>query len=270
MNLTSKALVVAAACLLLWPVLASAAPPSPAGKLVFEDDFSDSKKSGLEDNLQATDYSRGFHAPGVYHLKDIKENTTNWELFPNQSYGEFSYQADVWDNSDDISTGDLAGGLVFRATDETHFYAVLIDPRKGEYSVRKQDGAGKWTDLIATKPSPLIKQQADVNLLRLDGIGDTFNIYLNGAALDSFKDGSYTFGMLGMIVANVDATEPHMHFDNIKIYSTEQASAPTQQASTPARLPRSGEAGNAPALLLVCGLGLLLLGLGLRQRAYKG
>ncbi len=51
---------------------------------MFEDDFSNAAKSGLEDNLQATDYSRGFHAPGVYHLKDVKAGTTNWELYPEQ------------------------------------------------------------------------------------------------------------------------------------------------------------------------------------------
>src|SRR5258706_12769660 len=74
--------VIAVLCLALWPALASAAPPAPKGKLVFEDDFSNPTKSGLEDNLQATDYSRGFHAPGVYHLKDLKDKATNWELFP--------------------------------------------------------------------------------------------------------------------------------------------------------------------------------------------
>src|SRR5262245_22526290 len=102
-----------ALCLALWPALAGAAPPTPQGKLVFEDDFSNATKSGLEDNLQATDYSRGFHAPGVYHLKDLKAKATNWELFPKQSYGEFSFQTDLWDNSDDVSAGDISEGVVF-------------------------------------------------------------------------------------------------------------------------------------------------------------
>src|SRR5262245_42777916 len=147
MRLAFKTGLVATLCLLLWPALASAAPPAPKGTLVYEDDFS-TKKSGLEDNLTATDYSRGFHAPGVYHLKDLKPNETHWELFPNQSYGEFTYQADVWDNSDDVSAGDVSEGLVFRATDDSHFYAVLVDPRKGTYAIQKWDG-GKSSDLVA-------------------------------------------------------------------------------------------------------------------------
>src|SRR5262245_36839740 len=134
MKLAFKTGLIAALCLLLWPAIAGAAPPAPEGKLVYEDDFS-TKKSGLEDNLTATDYSRGFHAPGVYHLKDIKSKETASSRFPNQSYGQLSYQADVWDNSDDVSAGNISEGLVFRATDPTHFYAAMVDPRKGKFAV---------------------------------------------------------------------------------------------------------------------------------------
>src|SRR5262245_42274851 len=167
--------LLVALCLALWPALASAqAPPPPVGKLVYEDDFNDSgKKSGLEENKTATDYSRGFHAPGVYHLKDLKPNETHWSMFPNQSYGDSTIEIDLYDSSDDYS-GDISQGLIVRAKDDGHFYAVLIDPRKGGYSVRKLDGANKWSDLIPFTASALVKQQADINHLRIDSIGDKF------------------------------------------------------------------------------------------------
>jgi hypothetical protein len=218
--------------LALLPSLASAKPPDPKGKLVYEDDFSNGTKSKLEDNLKATDYQRGFHPPGVYHLKLLANNEVRWALLPNQSYAEFSIVADVFDFSDDISTGDVSQGLVFRAQDNSHFYTVLVDPRKGQYAVRKQDGANKWTDLIAFKASPLVKRQKEVNHLRVDGEGDSFTIYLNDEQLDTFKDASYVKGQIGFIVANVDAKEPHMHFDNLKIYTTD-----TQSAAPPAKRP---------------------------------
>ena len=58
--------------------------------------------------------------------------------------------------------------------------------------------------------SPLVKQQADPNLLRIDGVDDTFTIYLNGAQLDSFKDGAYGSGMLakGPISPSPSTAEP--------------------------------------------------------------
>jgi len=260
-----KAGLIVALCLMLWPAIAGAAPPAPKGKLVYEDDFSDNgKKSGLENNLTASDYSRGFHAPGVYHLKDLKEKATNWELFPNQSYGEFSYQADVWDNSDDVSAGDLSGGLVFRATDDTHFYAVLIDARKGQYSVRKLNGKDTWSDLVAWTDSALIKRKAEVNQVRVDGDGGKFTIYANGDKLADVSDSAFAKGGIGFIASNVDAPANHMHFDNVKIWSTEAAAA-----TTPSGLPRTGEAGPNALWLAALALVLVLAGLAARRRVAR-
>src|SRR3712207_7738571 len=56
---------------------------------------------------------------------------------------------------------------LFRSVqDDTHFYAVLIDPRKGEYAVRKLDGTNQWSDLVPLKASPLVKRRDAINHLR--------------------------------------------------------------------------------------------------------
>jgi Domain of Unknown Function (DUF1080) len=256
MRLAFKTGLIAALCLMLWPAIAGAAPPTPKGKLVYEDDFS-SKKSELEDVLTAPDYSRGFHAPGVYHLKDVKDKETHWELFPKQSYGQFSYQVDVWDNSDDVSAGDISEGLVFRATDDTHFYAALVDPRTGKYAVMKWDGS-KSSPLVDWAESPAIKRKAEVNQVRVDGEGGNFTLYVNGEKLTDFKDSSYAKGGIGFISSNIDAPGNHIHFDNVKVYSTEAA-------EPPAALPTTGAAENT-SLWLVLALGLALLSLGVWTR----
>jgi Domain of Unknown Function (DUF1080) len=258
MKLAFKTGLIAALCLVLWPALASAAPPTPKGKLVYEDDFS-SQKSGLEDNLTATDYSRGFHAPGVYHLKDIKPNETHWSLFPDKSYGEFSYQADVWDNSDDVSAGDIAAGLVFRATDDTHFYAALVDPRTGKFAVRKLSGT-TWSDLVPWTDSTALKRKNEVNQVRVDGDGGNFTLYVNGEKLADFKDSSYAKGGVGFVSSNVDAPANHIHFDNVKIYSTEAAE------TKPGALPGTGATDSLGFAWFVAALGLLLVVLGVWTR----
>jgi LPXTG-motif cell wall-anchored protein len=266
MNVAVKAGLLAALCLALWPALVGAAPPPPQGKLVYEDDFSTKTKSGLEDNLRATDYSRGFHNPGVYHLIMLQPNETKWAIFPNQSYSNFSYQIEVVDNSDDFS-GSVSQGVVVRAQDASHLYAVMLDSRKGQYAVRKLDGS-TWSDIIAFKPSKLIKPQDGTNVLRVDGNNDTFTVYLNGEQLDTFKDASYKKGGLGMIQANVDATKPHAHYDNVKIYTTD-APATGQPTSTnqPAQLPTTGQAESDLTLAFgALAFALLLLGLWVRQR----
>ena len=259
MRLAFKTGLIAALCLMLWPAIAGAAPPTPKGKLVFEDDFS-SKKSGLEDNLTATDYSRGFHAPGVYHLKDLKDKETHSVLFPKQSYGEFSYQVDVWDNSDDVSAGDVAGGLAFRATDTTHFYAAMVDPRTGKYAVMKWDGS-KSSALVDWTESAAIKRKAEVNQVRVDGDGGNFTLYVNGEKLADFKDSSYVKGGIGFVSSNVDAPANHIHFDNVKVYSTEEV------AEQPANLPQTGGEGMSLWFALALGLALLSLGVWTRRAA---
>jgi hypothetical protein len=273
MKVAVKAGLLVVLALALWPALVGAAPPQPQGRLVYEDDFSDKAKSGLEDNLRAADYSRGFHPPGVYHLIMLQPDKTNWAIFPNQTYNEFSYQVEVVDDSDDFA-GGMAHGLVFRAQDNTHLYAVLIDSRQGQYSVRKLNGANSWTDLIAAKPSSLLKPQNGLNLLRVDGAGDTFTIYLNGEQLDTFKDASFAKGGLGMIQANGDAVRPHSHFDNVKIYTTDAVTAqptataqPAGGAGQPAQMPATGDPqGSVPLALGAFALVLLVAGLWVRQR----
>jgi LPXTG-motif cell wall-anchored protein len=264
MKAVVKAGLLTALVLALWPALVGAAPPPPEGKLVFEDDFSTKTKSGLEDNLRAADYSRGFHPPGVYHLIMNKNDETNWAIFPKQSYANFSYQVEIVDDSDDFS-GNMAHGLVFRAQDATHLYAVLLDSRQGMYSIRKLDGTN-WTDLVASKASELIAPKDGTNTLRVDGKGDTFIVYLNGEQLDTFKDAAYKQGGLGMIQSNVDAVKPHSHFDNVKVYTTD-AAAPATTTTQPAQLPTTGAAeASAPLAIAAFALALLLLGVWVRRR----
>lgn len=251
MKTVCKVSLIIALCLGLWPALAGAAPPAPQGTLVYSDDFSDTTKSGLEDNLNAADYARGFHAPGVYHLKLLQTDDLRWALFPNQTYDTFSLELDVWDNSDDFA-GDMNMGVVVRAQDDTHFYSVLLDPRKGQYAARKLNGAGEWSDLIAWKATPLLKAKAEVNHLRVDGDGAKFTIYLNDELLDSFEDSAYAQGRLGPLAVNVDANQPHVHFDNVKVY------APRAQAGT---LPPSGRPDQL-LLLVLTGLAVTLLAAG--------
>jgi serine/threonine protein kinase/formylglycine-generating enzyme required for sulfatase activity len=211
-------------------VLATALPalPEPAGTLAYEDDFrTGAEKSGLVGQQLAPNLALAIDPEGFYSMTLSQPNQTRWVFLPRMAAGDFSVQLDLSDASLD-RTGDAAQGLVFRGRDSTHFYALLIDPRKGEYSLRKQDGADNWTDIIATKPSTLIQQQDGINQVRLDAAGDTFTLYLNGAQLDSARDSSYTFGMLGTLIANADASASTMRFDNLKIWRND----PPPRAST--------------------------------------
>jgi len=201
-------------------------PPEPAGTQVYTDDFADPKKSGMENQPKGLDFERGIHSPGVYHLRVLAANETRVEIFARQLFQNFSAQIDLSDNSDELA-GSVAQGLVFRARDRQHYYALMIDPRAGKYSLRQQDG-DTLKELIPWTDSPLIKLEKDVNTLRVDGADAAFTFYLNNAKLASFEDSTYSSGLLGFVVANVDAPKPHMHFDNLAIWSSD---APPQASS---------------------------------------
>jgi formylglycine-generating enzyme required for sulfatase activity/tetratricopeptide (TPR) repeat protein len=200
---------------------AAGAVPPPTGQLVAEDEFKDrGVESGLEDLVNDTVFQRGYHPDKgeVYHLKLLKDHDTRAVFFPRRFYNNFNMQIEMWDFSDDFS-GSVHQGIVFRVRDPNHYYTFLVDPRAGRYSVRKRNGPDAWSDLVPWKVSAAVKRNQDHNLVRVDAAGDKFTIYLNDQLLDSFSDGTYQSGMLGMIVENVDAQQPHMHFDNFKAWS---------------------------------------------------
>jgi formylglycine-generating enzyme required for sulfatase activity len=218
---------------------ALAALPAPAGLLAYTDDFgAGADNSGLLGPPIAPDLALAVDPAGVFSMRLSTPDQTRWVFLPRLAAGDFSLQIDLSDASPD-RTGGAAQGLVFRARDSAHFYALLLDPRHGTYRLRKQDGTDRWTDLIATTPSALIQQQDGLNQLRLDAAGDRFTLYLNGGALASARDSSYTFGMLGTLVANADARASTMHFDNLQIWTND----PPPIASTlPAT--RQGQSGD--------------------------
>ncbi len=201
---------------------------TPQGKLVYEDDFeadasAESAKTGLEDVKGDAEFNPGFHT-GVYRMDIAKSNDTHAILLPRLAFGDFSMHMDLWDDSDTPS-GDVALGVVFRARDDAHFYTVLVDPRIGQYAIRELNGKDTWSDLVAWKPSPIVNQKTNMNHVRVDAAGKTFTIYLNGQMIEQFTDTTSpdAFGMLGMIAANVDAIDPLLHFDNLKIWSNDAA-----------------------------------------------
>ncbi|HEU5100024.1 MAG TPA: SUMF1/EgtB/PvdO family nonheme iron enzyme [Roseiflexaceae bacterium] len=199
--------------------------PAPAGELAFEDDFSaGAQMSGLVGQNLAPDLALAVEPDGFYSMQLSQPNQSRAVLLPRFAASDFSAQIELSDGSSD-ATGSAAGGLIFRARDNEHFYALLIDTRKGEYTLRKQDGKDNSTDLIVPTASPLIQQGDGLNQLRIDAAGSTFTLYLNGAELASASDDSFSFGMVGTIVANADAATSTMRFDNLKLWSNDPPSA---------------------------------------------
>ena len=203
------------------PTIEAIAAPPPTGELILEEPFNAAGElTGFIDRKDDPIFSRGFHAPGVYHIVLSQPNDIGVVLMPRRLYYDFNFQAEIWDESD-AHVGEVSYGLAFRAQDNGRFYALLIDARGGRYSVRKYTARDTWTELVLWKESPLVSRDEGHNLLRVDAVGDSFNIYLNDQLIESFSDGEYANGMLGLLSVNGDAESPHMHYDNLAVWSTD-------------------------------------------------
>jgi serine/threonine-protein kinase len=209
-------------------------PETPA----YSEDFSDQRSIAFESATdQNDDFQYGFHAPGAYVLRLKRQNDTGWVLEPRIALGDFVARTNAWDNSDDLSSGAAAQGLLFRAQDEQHFYAWLIDPRERRYTVRKRNGE-EWSDIVAWTRSTLIKPNNAVNQMRVDADGDTFTLSLDGKTLATFTNADYSFGMLGLIAENMDASDPQMQFDDFVAWRIGDGAAPaTSQRGDMVALP---------------------------------
>jgi formylglycine-generating enzyme required for sulfatase activity len=198
----------------------SAALPAPPGNLVYTDDFSQGVAgSGLARGVQS----------GAYRIDLTRPNDVRWVILPRFAYSNGSVQIDLSDGSETFD-GNVAQGVLLHGRDSSHFYAVLIDPRSGRYTVRKQNGS-ETIELVPPTISSLIKQQAEINRLRVDALDSQFTVYLNESQLMTFRDADYAFGLVGLIVANESATAPRMQFDNISVWS---ADTPTLATGLPA------------------------------------
>jgi len=218
----------------------------PAGTVVFADTYGPgADQSGLLGQYAPSSLTLGVDdALGVFFMQLSQPNQTHGRLLPRGAMADFSMQIDLAAGSSDVAAG-AAQGVVFSARDTKQFYALLIDPRGGRYTVRKYNAQNEATDLIPWKESDLVRSGAAVNQLRLDAVGDTFTIYLNGTRLDSVRDSAYRFGMIGMVVESAETPAPVMHFDNLKVWS---ADAPPPLSELPATRP--GQSGSGDMVLI--------------------
>jgi formylglycine-generating enzyme required for sulfatase activity len=203
-------------------------PPAATPTLEY-DRYALVSRSGLEndfDFLNTPGSTAGFQHPGTYRIQFDSPNQTRAVALARFAYSAFTMQIELSDASDAAATGNLGQGVVVRERDRDHLYAVLLNSRSGQYTVRKLDGKDHWSDLIPWTASPLIKRPGAANRLRVDGKGDQFTVYLNEAVLAHFSDSAYQFGMLGLIGISGDAGKTVLDFDNLAIWSSDTLTGP--------------------------------------------
>ena len=132
-------------------------------------------------------------------------------------------------------------GIVFRYSDNSHYYAFQIGHEYDHMEIITYDAAnpdyGNYAKRAVIQPlfgNNSIPIDLNVNYtLRIEIQGTNFNAYFNGQHVLSWTDNSYSSGLVGLRARRAD-----VNFDNFKVYALNSTPTPTP-TTVPTALPTS-------------------------------
>lgn len=185
----------------------------PQGSSVlFQDDFSDvnSGWDRAESEFALTDYQ----GDGSYHIAISTENYGAWTN-PYRSFTDVSVQVDTA-----LQGGgeDNAFGIICRYADIDNFYVGMISS-DGYYGFFQRNGGGglEFLNMEAMLFSDAINLGGANNRVRLDCVGNTLTLYVNGVLLDSTADSRLSSGDVGLYAKTFSDASTDVVFDNFVV-----------------------------------------------------
>ncbi|MBN2147867.1 MAG: hypothetical protein JW726_10780 [Anaerolineales bacterium] len=184
-------------------------PTLPAGVL-FQDDFSSSSSGWdtvrVDDGI--TDYENG-----VYR---ILVNTTQMDVWANPGLNFSDVRVEV-EATKVGGVDDNDFGVICRYQDESNFYYGIISS-DGYYGIAKvKDASQELLGMTELPYSDAIAQGNALNTIRLDCVGSTLTLYVNGTQLAQQSDSEWSSGDVGLIAGTYDTPGTDIHFDNFKV-----------------------------------------------------
>ena len=207
----------------------TAAPVSDSN-ILYQDDFTNPATGWSEDKFD--NYFIGYHEPEYYHIEITSPNSKTTVFEPQKrSFGDFTIELQVLTNSTKTAaTGDFRYGLAFRRSGD-QYYAFTISPRTKKWFVLK-NSPSELTVLAEGTDDNLHELDTD-DALRVDAQGSKFVFHINDEVVGQATDAEYASGEIGFYVETFDATNAHIHFDNLVIRNLEM---PAQEDSGSALL----------------------------------
>jgi hypothetical protein len=213
-TLAAMALVVACAATAVYLYLNRPAPGTGAD-ILFTDDFSD-PSTGWSQRDEPGGWTR--YEDGALHITVRMPNLFVWSA-AGRHFEDFTVEVDGR-----LVEGPADGtyGIIFRQQDNYNFYEFDISA-DGYYAlIRFADG--QWQPIVDWTPTNVIQQGRSLNRLRVDAVGNTIRVYVNGQLLASVNDPSFRSGDIALVAGTDDVAGTHVAFDNLKV--TEPRSGP--------------------------------------------
>lgn len=197
---------------------------------LYHDNFTDPATGWPQDKFD--NYFIGYHEPEYYHIEITSPNYKTTVFEPGKkSFDNVTIELQVQTNSKKTAaTGDFRYGIAFRRSGDK-YYAFTISPRTKKWYVLKN--SPNQLTVLTQGTDPDIHDLDTDDTLRVDAQGSDFYFHINDKLVGQVTDPDYTAGEVGFYVETFDATNAHIHFDDLSILPFE---APQPQDSQSAVL----------------------------------
>lgn len=187
---------------------APTATPIVVGKLLFSDDFSNTKLN----KTTSESYTTAVVA-GQFEIKVTgADNWMAWSYY-GETYWDFVLEASArWVEGAE----EWYYGLVFRRQDEGLYDFLIYSD--GTYEVNKRVN-GKWIIMRSGSRPEVMQLGAGANVLRVSGRGSEITIWVNGQFLDQIEDATWGSGKLGIAAGKKSGPMVRVAFDNLKVWA---------------------------------------------------
>lgn len=178
-----------------------------AGRLLFQDDFSDAKSGwdSLSNEDGITDYDNGQYR--------ILVNTTNTDVWanPGLNFTNTIIEVDATKAGGD-DNNDL--GVICRYKDGNNFYFFVISS-DGYYGIGKfKDGQQVLVGMESMPPTDAVRQGNATNHIQAECNGSTLRLVVNGQQLAETTDSDFTSGDAGLLAGSFENPGTDIRFDN--------------------------------------------------------
>lgn len=183
---------------------------TPAANVLFSDDFSQDRGDW---DIFSDEDGEVFYEDGWLQLINYTASPTDTPTILDGYFSDFVLEIDTKLVD---GTYDNWHGVICRYQDDGNYYAFGVSA-DGYYLV------AKFADSLTTELAPItssthIKQGTDaVNHIRIECIGNSLSLSVNGHTLAEVTDSTFSGGAIGLVCTSWGGTFSQIAFDNIVI-----------------------------------------------------
>jgi len=186
---------------------------SPFNREVFRDGFD--SQNGNWTIFSNTDVGSAFYKDGKLHIKDYTTSQDSSASFTQGQFSDFALEVEM----ELVSGSSESHQSVICRSNETGDGYMFCIRANGKYSITKYI-KGVATMLKTATPSSYIKTGLGVtNNVRVECIGNSLTLYVNGFSLARVSDNTLASGTVGLGVESTGGEYSEVAFDNVVIWT---------------------------------------------------